>query len=80
MRSSRPQERNTAWMILSGTAALAAIGPAVGQRSAVRLRSLRSNGHRFTSMAERSPSESKLNEIEVMKIIAPGNAATQGCV
>jgi hypothetical protein len=34
--------------------------------------------HAFTSMAERRPSESRLNEIEVMKIITPGNAATQG--
>ena len=34
----------------------------------------------FTSMAERSESDSRLNAIEVMKIIAPGNAATQGCV
>jgi hypothetical protein len=30
------------------------------------------------SIADRSPSASKLNEIEVMKIMAPGIAATQG--
>jgi hypothetical protein len=29
-------------------------------------------------MAERSPSERRLNEIEVTKIMAPGSAATQG--
>jgi hypothetical protein len=30
------------------------------------------------SIAERSPSASRLKEIEVMKIIAPGSAATHG--
>jgi hypothetical protein len=29
-------------------------------------------------MAERSPSESRLKEIEVRKIITPGKAATSG--
>ena len=33
----------------------------------------------FTSMAERSPSENKLKEIEVMKMTRPGRAAIQGC-
>ena len=32
------------------------------------------------SIAERKPSLSRLKAIEVMKIIAPGNAATQGWV
>ncbi|MNT36590.1 hypothetical protein D3C72_1726870 [compost metagenome] len=36
--------------------------------------------HSLTSMAERSPSDSRLKDMEVMKIITPGNAATQGCV
>ena len=31
------------------------------------------------SIAARKPSESRLNEIEVTKIITPGSAATQGC-
>ena len=34
--------------------------------------------HCFTSMADLSPSDRRLNEIEVMKIMAPGSAATQG--
>jgi len=34
--------------------------------------------HCFTSIADLSPSEKRLKEIEVMKIIAPGSAATQG--
>ncbi|MNL26722.1 hypothetical protein D3C87_1482680 [compost metagenome] len=36
--------------------------------------------HSLISMAERMPSASRLNEIEVRKIIAPGRAATQGWV
>ena len=32
----------------------------------------------FTSIAERKPSDRRLNEIEVMKIITPGSAATVG--
>ena len=35
-------------------------------------------GHCRTSIAERRPSDSRLNEIEVMKIATPGRAATQG--
>ena len=34
--------------------------------------------HCFTSIADLSPSDKRLNEIEVMKIMAPGRAATQG--
>src|SRR5258708_37977715 len=34
--------------------------------------------HALISMAVRKPSLSRLKEIEVMKIIAPGKAATQG--
>jgi hypothetical protein len=30
-------------------------------------------------MAERKPSENRLKQIEVTKIIAPGKAATAGC-
>ncbi|KAG1390831.1 hypothetical protein G6F58_012875 [Rhizopus delemar] len=36
--------------------------------------------HSLTSMADRSPSDSRLNDMDVMKIITPGNAATHGCV
>ncbi|MNL23630.1 hypothetical protein D3C87_1450260 [compost metagenome] len=36
--------------------------------------------HSLTSMADRRPSDSRLKDMEVMKIITPGNAATQGCV
>ncbi|MNS57379.1 hypothetical protein D3C72_902630 [compost metagenome] len=36
--------------------------------------------HSLTSMAERSPSDSRLKDIDVMKIITPGSAATQGWV
>ena len=36
--------------------------------------------HCLTSIAERSPSENRLNEIEVRKIITPGRAATIGWV
>ncbi|MNT88035.1 hypothetical protein D3C72_2285290 [compost metagenome] len=36
--------------------------------------------HSLTSMADRRPSDSRLNDMDVMKIITPGNAATQGCV
>ncbi|WP_349816212.1 NAD(P)-binding protein [Roseicyclus amphidinii] len=35
--------------------------------------------HCLISIAERSPSLSMLNEIEVRKIITPGRAASQGC-
>ena len=35
--------------------------------------------HDFTSIADRSPSDSMLNAIDVMKIITPGSAATSGC-
>ncbi len=35
-------------------------------------------GHAFTSIARRSPSLTRLNEIEVTKIAAPGSAHTQG--
>ena len=38
-----------------------------------------SGAHVFTSMAERSPSEKRLKEMDVMKIISPGSAAIQGC-
>ncbi len=38
------------------------------------------HGQFFTSMAERRESDSRLKAIEVMKIMAPGKAATQGCV
>ena len=34
--------------------------------------------HCFTSIADLSPSESRLKEIEVTKIMVPGSAATQG--
>jgi hypothetical protein len=34
--------------------------------------------HCFTSMAERRPSASRLKAMEVMKIITPGRAASQG--
>ena len=34
--------------------------------------------HCLTSIAERRPSENRLNEIEVRKIITPGSAATIG--
>ena len=37
-------------------------------------------GHALISMAERSPSVSRLNEIEVRKIITPGSAQSNGCV
>ncbi len=35
--------------------------------------------HCFTSMAERRPSARRLKAMEVMKIITPGSAASQGC-
>jgi hypothetical protein len=34
--------------------------------------------HHLTSIADRRPSERRLNEIEVMKIMSPGSAATIG--
>ncbi len=34
--------------------------------------------HHFTSMADRKPSDRRLNATEVMKIMAPGSAATSG--
>ena len=34
--------------------------------------------HCLTSIAERKPSDKRLNEIDVRKIIKPGNAATIG--
>ena len=56
--------------------------PAHRQQRLRRPAAVRGGGHGrvhcFTSIAERSPSESRLNEIEVMKIMAPGSAATQG--
>src|SRR5258708_24033696 len=38
------------------------------------------HGHCLTSIAERRPAETKLNAIEVKKIITPGSAATIGWV
>jgi hypothetical protein len=41
---------------------------------------LPARAHCLTSIAERRPSEKRLNEIEVRKIITPGRAATIGWV
>ena len=38
------------------------------------------HAHDLMSMAERSPSVSRLKEIEVRKIITPGRAHSSGCV
>ena len=45
-----------------------------------RLHGVDDHVHCLTSIAERSPSENRLNEIEVRKIITPGSAATIGWV
>ena len=37
------------------------------------------SAHHLLSIAERNPSDKMLKEIDVMKIITPGRAATQGC-
>ena len=52
----------------------------LGRSAAIALgaRRLEDRAHERTSMAERRPSDSRLNEIEVMKIITPGSAATAG--
>ena len=52
-------------------------GPCPTPVAVVEVRVLR-HDQPFTSIADRRPSESRLNEIEVMKIATPGSAATQG--
>ena len=43
-----------------------------------RLHRIDDHAHCLTSIAERRPSENRLNEIEVRKIMTPGSAATIG--
>ena len=55
-------------------------GSALGGAAHVVAQCVGHGGHPLLSMAERSPSDSRLKEMEVMKIITPGSAATSGCV
>ena len=57
-----------------------AVAPPPRSTSRDRFHGVDNDVHCLTSMADRSPSENRLKEIEVMKIIAPGSAATIGWV
>ncbi len=61
----------------AGAAPIARVG---SRRDGTLAGAILEHGHCLTSIAERSPSDRRLNEIEVRKIITPGSAATMGWV
>ena len=60
---------------VDGEEGLSRAAPVAGDRDGGEADGL---AHAFTSMADRRPSENRLNEIETMKMASPGRAATIG--